>query len=238
MVIAHRGWWKHVDNETQNSRAAVRAAMEAGFYGCEIDVWITADNVLYVNHDASFGGVTLETSSSAAVSSLTLSNGEKMPTLEDMLKIMKEYPESPTKLIIELKEHASADRMKACSQAAAALVASYGLEPRVEYISFSLDACRQLREFSPQTPVAYLRGGMAPSALAPEGINLDYHQDEFKNNPNWIEEARALRLTTNVWTVDNEAAMLDFNAAGVDFITTNMPDVAQGIKEQLDTICY
>lgn len=233
-VIAHRGWWKYVDKETQNSRAAVRAAMEAGFYGCEIDVWITTDNVIYVNHDPSFGGVTIQTSNSSAVSALTLSNGEKMPTLEDLLKIMQEYPDSPTKLIIELKEHSVSTRMKACSQAATALVASYGLEPRVEYISFSLDACKQIRDFSPETPVAYLGGGMTPAGLAFFGINLDYHQDEFKNHPGWIEEAHDLRLTTNVWTVDNEATILDFNLAGVDFITTNVPDIAQEIKEQLD----
>ena len=102
-VIAHRGFWK-ADGAVQNSRAALKAAVDRNLYGSEIDIWITTDGHLMVNHDPSYGGVTIMDSTYDQCKEITLGNGEKMPQLQDMLDIVK-ASDNRTKLIIEVKGH-------------------------------------------------------------------------------------------------------------------------------------
>lgn len=52
---------------------------------------------------------------------------------------------------------------------------------------------------------------------------LDYHESVFDRHPGWIQEARELGLTVNVWTVNDPARMTALVEAGVDFITTDKP---------------
>ena len=54
-VIAHRGFWT-TDGSAQNSLAALVKADSIHCYGSEFDVWLTTDNQLVVNHDATFKG--------------------------------------------------------------------------------------------------------------------------------------------------------------------------------------
>lgn len=49
-VIAHRGFWK-TEGSAQNSITGLQKAAEAGVYGSEFDVQLTADGVVVVNHD-------------------------------------------------------------------------------------------------------------------------------------------------------------------------------------------
>ena len=58
-VIAHRGFWT-TDGSAQNSLAALVKADSIHCYGSEFDVWLTTDNQLVVNHDATFKGVTMK----------------------------------------------------------------------------------------------------------------------------------------------------------------------------------
>ena len=58
-VIAHRGFWT-TDGSAQNSLAALVKADSIHCYGSEFDVWLTTDNQLVVNHDATFKGVTMQ----------------------------------------------------------------------------------------------------------------------------------------------------------------------------------
>lgn len=51
-VIAHRGWHQAPGVKgAENSIAGLRAAQNAGFWGSEFDVHMTADEVLVVRHD-------------------------------------------------------------------------------------------------------------------------------------------------------------------------------------------
>ena len=101
-VIAHRGFWD-APGSAQNSIRALAKADSIGCWGSEFDVWMTADEKLVVNHDASFKGLPIETSQAADVTALTLSNGEHMPLLDDYLKAFAERP--GIKVVCELKVH-------------------------------------------------------------------------------------------------------------------------------------
>ena len=50
-IVAHRGFWR-TDGSAQNSIASFQKAAEIGCWGSEFDVWMTADGVPVVFHDA------------------------------------------------------------------------------------------------------------------------------------------------------------------------------------------
>ena len=58
-IVAHRGYWK-AEGSAQNSIRALVKADSVGADAVELDVWISADSVLYVNHDPDFGGIVIK----------------------------------------------------------------------------------------------------------------------------------------------------------------------------------
>ena len=50
-IIAHRGFWK-TEGSAQNSITALLKANEIKAYVTEVDIWLSADGVPIVNHDA------------------------------------------------------------------------------------------------------------------------------------------------------------------------------------------
>ncbi len=233
-VIAHRGFWK-ADGAVQNSRAALKAAVDRNLYGSEIDIWITTDGHLMVNHDPSYGGVTIMDSTYDQCKEITLGNGEKMPQLQDMLDIVK-ASDNRTKLIIEVKGHGKESLDKAAATAAVNAVRAAGLREKVEYISFSDAACRQIIADDPEAKVAYLSGGVSPGTLRSSGYTgIDYHMTEIRNNPQWVKEAHDLGMTVNVWTVNSETDITEMMNRGVDYITTDDPLTALDIKTHYDS---
>ena len=52
-VVAHRGYW-NVPGASQNSIAALQKADSIHADAVELDVWISSDDVLFVNHDPSY----------------------------------------------------------------------------------------------------------------------------------------------------------------------------------------
>ena len=221
-VIAHRGYWD-TEGAAQNSRASLKNALQLDIYGSETDIWLTTDGHLMVNHDEAFNGVTLQTSTYAQCKDLTLANGEKMPELKEFLQIMKKT-KSRMKLIIEIKKHDRLADNLAAARATVKAVDEYGVADKVEYISFSLDACKELVRCAPKARVAYLNGDITPAVLHIDKITgIDYHLDVLRNNPHWVDEAHGLDMDVNVWTVDKVADMQEMKKLGVDFITTNKP---------------
>ena len=77
------GAWKK-NNLPQNSIASLNEAVKIGCYGSEFDVWMTVDNILVVNHDPEFQGLTIEKVTYAELLTKTMTNGEKIPTLESL----------------------------------------------------------------------------------------------------------------------------------------------------------
>ncbi len=186
-----------------------------------------------VNHDADYDGIVLKEATSADCRALVLANGENMPELSDFLEIMASSA-SPTKLIIEIKDHGSAALNQRAATAAVELVKQYDVASKVEYISFSADACEQIVAEEPGAKVAYLSGGVPPNALHDKGYTgIDYHIDEFRSHPEWVAEAHQAGMTANVWTVNDAkdiAVMVNLN---VDYITTDIPLEASALISEM-----
>ena len=227
-VIAHRGFWDKAGS-AQNSRSSLQNAFDAKCYGSEIDVWITTDGHVMVNHDATLNGVEIQKSTYAQVKNLKLSNGESIPELKEFLEMLAK--EDSTKLIIEIKTHSDERRGIAAVDSAVKQVKDRGLQDKVEYIAFSLNLCRELVKQDPSAHVAYLNGDIAPKTLYEYGImGLDYTAKSYRNNPSWATDARKLGMTTNVWTINDAATMIEMTNMGIDFVTTNAPLLAQQIE--------
>ena len=232
-VIAHRGVWNNSD-ASQNSVASLNAALAMKVYGSETDVWSTTDGHLMINHDATINGINIENSTYDQVKDQKLKNGETISQLQDFLNILKTST-SPTKLVLEQKEHSSDARNEAVAQAIVAAVNAAGVQNKVEYISFSLAACKTFAKYAPGVRVAYLKGGMAPADLHKDGITgLDYHIAEFRAHPEWVKQAHDLGMSTNVWTVDAPKDMAYITNLGIQFVTTNKSAEATIIKAYYD----
>ena len=218
-VIAHRGHYINVEGSTENSITSLRKAQELNIYGAEFDVWMTLDGVLIVNHDDVIQGIMIQDVPYEKIKDLRLENGEILPTLEAYLQQGKQ--DRTTRLILELKPHSTKEREDRAVAAVVKMVEEMGVKDQTEYISFSLNICKELRARSPQAHVAYLGGDIAPNALKAMNIpGISYSIGALRNNMHWIKEAQDLGMTVNVWTLYTEVDMREMINAGVDFITS------------------
>jgi glycerophosphoryl diester phosphodiesterase len=223
-VIAHRGAWKK-QNLPQNSIASLREAIRLGCEGSEFDVWMTADSILVVNHDADFYGLPIETSTYQELLQKKHPNGEQIPTVEAYL--LEGMKQSRTKLIMEIKpSEVSGERGLSIAKKVVDMVHRLGAEEWVDYIGFDHNMCLKIIELDPKANVAYLEGDKSPKELADAGFfGLDYHHSLLRKRPEWIEEAHELGLTVNAWTVNKVEEMEWLLSKRVRFITTDEPEL-------------
>ena len=202
-VIAHRGYWK-APNSAQNSLASFSKADSIGVFASEIDVWLTADDRLIVNHDRVFKGtdINMERSTQRDICNIVLANGENIPTLDAYLKLVTTKPD--TRLVLEMKSLSDLSREDLAAEKIVKALRKYGLVERTDIIAFSLKKIKKL--------------GLA---------GIDYSIEALRKHPEWVEQAHKLGLEVNVWTVDKEEDMRYFIDLGVDYITTNYPEQLQ-----------
>lgn len=222
-VIAHRGAWKK-NNFPQNSIASLNEAVRLGCYGSEFDVWMTADGILVVNHDPEFQGLTIEKVKYEELLTKTMSNGEKIPTLEAYLKEGKK--QRSTKLILEIKPSLiSKERGIEVTNKSIEMVKKVGIIDWTEYISFDYDYCKRVLEVLPKAKVAYLKGDISAEQMKADHLTgVDYHYSIYQKD-GWIENAKKIGLTVNAWTVNTVPEIQWLLKQQVDYITTNEPEL-------------
>lgn len=229
-VIAHRGAWK-AQGFPQNSLASLREAIRLGCEGSEFDVWMTADEILVVNHDHDFQGIDIETATYEQLLALKLPNGENIPTLKEYLT--EGMKQTGTKLILEFKpSRISVERSEKVGEMAVKTVKELGSEKWVDYITFSYEGGKKAIATDPDANVAYLNGDRSPAQLKKDGFfGFDYNIRVLRQKPEWIREAQKLGLTVNAWTVNNEEDMKWLLEQKADFITTDEPELLFALIE-------
>ena len=228
-IVAHRGYWD-LPGGAQNSIASLKKAQEFGCWGSEFDLHLTADDVVVVNHDATLGGVSIQSSPFDDIRGYALKNGEQPSTLDDYLT--QGGKNADCILVLELKPHKDAERENVLiDRCLEALKAHKLLNPKkVVFISFSYHICRELARRCPGYTVQYLEGDKAPALLHADGITgIDYHYNVLFKHPEWVDEAHSLGMSVNAWTVDDEKDMKKLIGLGVDQITTNDPALLREI---------
>ncbi|AHF13046.1 glycerophosphoryl diester phosphodiesterase [Barnesiella viscericola DSM 18177] len=221
-AVAHRGYWT-CEGSAQNSLTSLQKAYEAGCWGSELDIWLTADGELVVNHDAhTLDGLVIEKTDSKQLLKSKLKNGETLPSLEAYLDAGKLL--TPMMLVLELKTQSTPERNIELARKVVDMVKDKGMEDQVEYIAFSNQVGTELIRLAPEAKVAYLNGDKTPAELKELGYTgLDYEDRVLKAHEDWIDAAHLLGLTVNVWTVNDEDDLRYFIDRKADYITTNEP---------------
>ena len=240
LVVAHRGYWKTAgatgpQTATESAQNSIRSLCKADSihcWGSEFDLWMSADGVLFINHDATINGIEIQRSLAKDVAAQRLPNGEYISTLDQYLSEFQNHPN--LQAVLEVKPHADLIHESLCVMKTLATVHHYGLENRITYITFSPNAMCVLIKYAPKgTEVYYLNGEMPPQKLKEIGAaGMDYHYSVFQAHPEWITECKKLGLKTNAWTVNKEADLRWCINHGIDFITTNEPELLQTLLKE------
>lgn len=231
-IVAHRGFWD-CEGSAQNSIAALTRAQDEKLFGSELDIIITSDGTAVVHHDDRINGLRIDDTPYHKIKDCKIANGETLPTLEDYLK--QASKDKSVKLILEIKPHSTINKEDCAVLIVAGLVEKYRMQKQVEYISFSLNICRKIKEIEPKAKVSYLEGNLSPENVKRAGLDgIDYHFSLFKLHPDWINRAHRLGLTVNAWTVNRTEDMKQLINGGADYITTDNPLLLKDILNQLN----
>lgn len=151
--LAHRGYHDLTAGIPENSCAAFRAAIAAG-YGIELDVQLSRDGQAMVFHDYDLGRLTAEKGpvrqrSSADLSQIPLTSGnEGIPSLPEILALVA----GQAPLLIEIKDQDGAMMRDVGPLEVAVARALQGYPGPVAVMSFNPHAVEAFAEASPHTP--------------------------------------------------------------------------------------
>ncbi len=223
-VVAHRGAWKNTGT-SQNSMGSLKNAIKAGSAWSELDIWLSADGVPVLSHDAVIGGINIEESPIKEIKKVTLANGEFVPTLEECLDLI--MTQNKTRIFIEIKPSAiSPERTILLAKETVNLVHSKKAQGWVKYISFDINSLIAVMEQDPFAEAAYLGSDKTIEELHDLNFwGVDFNRGMFENNDNLVADAHELGMTVNVWTVNDPQTMQHLLDLGVDFITTDHPEI-------------
>ncbi len=151
--LAHRALHNVADGRPENSRAAICAAIEAG-YGIEIDVQLSSDGEAMVFHDYHLerltdiqGAVQLYTAAALRETPLRGSD-EGIPDLPEVLKLVA----GQVPLLIELKDQDGAMGTNIGTLERAIAEALVGYVGDVAVMSFNPNSVALMRELCPNIP--------------------------------------------------------------------------------------
>jgi glycerophosphoryl diester phosphodiesterase len=230
-VTAHRGYADHVP---ENSLGAFRAAIESGADWAELDVQLTADNVVLVQHDQDFarvggdprrpGQLTL-----AETQQLTLRTragqpvpGEHPPPLKSVIDLAR----GRIKLNVELKVYAGDRRIAA---ATAKLLRDEQFEDQCVVASLDYEALQLAKAANPRLRTAAIVsvkvGDLSRLAVDALSVNVNLATDELLRN------AREQGKEVMVWTVDDVWLARRLVGRGVRNLITNDPPPLVALRE-------
>lgn len=232
-IVAHRGFYKTAGSE-ENTLSSLANAQRLGVYGVEFDVNMTSDGELIIFHGPKIDErLDAQKNSYAEISQVTLANGHKIPTLRQWLAQGLKYPD--TKLILEMKKHSTPEIETQVAEKIVALCREMGTMGQMEFISFSLHACREFVRLAPECCVTYVSSNLwtevdADMALREGFGGISYNLNVFMNRPELVARANELGIATTLWMVEN-GEVADWGVKhGVTYLSTDFPDM---MKEYL-----
>lgn len=166
--IAHRALHDRAARRPENSRAAVRAAVAAG-YGIEIDLQLSRDGQAMVFHDETLDRLTAQTGaladrSAADLAAIALRDADDgIPTLPEVLALIG----GRVPLLIEIKDQTltMSPTDGRLEQATAAALAGYG--GPVAVMSFNPHAIATMARLAPDLPRGLTTSSYDPEDWAP-----------------------------------------------------------------------
>jgi glycerophosphoryl diester phosphodiesterase len=225
LVIAHRG---DSSRALENSTEAVRLALSLPADMIEIDIRKSRDNVLYVMHDKDTGrtadrNLDIEESTSDEIGDVRLKNGESIPVLMDILKLVS----GKAGLNIEIK-----------SDGAGGLCAGHllgaGYHGHVLISSFKEREVFDARRVMPGLPTSQIFDSFTlndVNGYKAKGYSVISLKKKTVSEE-LISACHGRNIKVYVWTVDEEDEMKKFITWGVDGIYSNRPAILKGLVEK------
>jgi glycerophosphoryl diester phosphodiesterase len=218
-AIGHRGVRGPLP---ENTRAAFRAALDAGLDGLETDVQRARDGALVLVHDPEIGGLRVTAASLAELRAVS----PGLTTLEELLDLVRAHP--GTLLNVELKTLGWSDG--GLSRAVADALLASGLAERLLVSSFNPLALLRLRLRAPALRTAYLWSDepQVPRLLRHPWPGALLHVDALHPPHRLVTQRavatwRARGLIVNTWTVNDADDVGRVVEAGVDGVMADLP---------------
>ena len=217
-VIGHRG---AAGLEPENTLRSVRRAIELGVDRVEIDVRVSRDERLVIMHDET---VDRTTNGHGYVSELTFDDlrsldagmGEKIPTLDEILK----FTMGKAKLEIELK-------VPEATEPTIQLIEERNAEKDVIVISFIHELLERVHDLNPNIKTGALffevPKDILQRALKAHASSIHVY---YRNvNSELVKEAHRSGLEVAVWNPNRIEEMREMIGLGVDAIGSDRPDI-------------
>lgn len=241
--VAHRGG---AGLAPENTLAAFRLGLEHAADAVELDVHLSLDGALIVMHDADARRTTARAGeiSALTLAELRLLNAaatykghhpgrQRIPTLDEVLELIR----GRARVQIEIKLRGDRKRYPGIESKVLETIKRYDMMADAVVISFNFPTLHTITEIEPQVQTcalissAYLsrfarpRGAVLVAAhLAAQGFHW------VGVNQNWmtarlLHALRARHFQVGVWTVNDPLAIRKFADMGMDFITSDRPDL-------------
>lgn len=232
-IVAHRGAWKQ-SGVLQNSIRSFQNAVALGCQGSELDVWLTADNRVVLSHDPHVYGMEVENTNLAELFQNTVHKDDPVPSLQELLLVARR--QNTTRPIIEIKDSQKGlFRTLQLTDSVVSIVHRMKMQGYVEYISFNYDVLKRIRQLDPTAKILYLMEGKNElQDLVNDSISgIDYSYYAYRQDKNLFQKAKEKGLLTNVWTVNNAEELFLYYQLGLDYITTDEPELLLKIIKSL-----
>lgn len=232
-ITAHRGSSKRAP---ENTMAAIEAAMEEMADYSEIDVQLTKDGQVVVCHDLNakrvagvnrrIGKMTLDEVEALDVGSSFGKEykGEKIPTLEEVLKACK----GRMNLNIELKNIGSHTDLP---EKTAQLISEYHMEDQCVISSVRLSYLKEIKEINPELKTGYILAAAYGYYYENDDIDFISIRSSFVTKK-MVEAAHENGKAVHVWTVNKKSELEEMKRLGVDNIITDDPARAREVLYQ------
>jgi glycerophosphoryl diester phosphodiesterase len=231
-VTAHRG---HARLAPENTLSAVRKAIASGADFAEIDVQMTADDVVVLLHDSDLQRVAGIPRRIADIRYDELRAidvgswfdrsfaGERVPTLVEVMNAAR----GKIKLNIELKFYGPGRRL---AKEVARLIREQDLAAECLVTSMNYDALEVVRQHCPEVRtgliVAHALGDVSRLEVEVLSVRADWLSDEV------LRAAHRRGQEVHVWTVNDAGQMIRLIKRGVDNILTSDPDLAIRVRDE------
>lgn len=150
----------------------------------------------------SIKGHMVEDTPASVLTSIELSAGEYLPTVEQYIRTAME--QNKTGLVVEIKPSGKS------------------IERTLELT----DKLEQVLKIDPLAKTAYLGSNKSVEEISQSGMwGVDFNISMFRKDPLLVKKAKERGLTVNVWTVNSEEDLRAMIDLGVDYITTNEPEL-------------
>lgn len=230
-VAAHRG---DSYSAPENSLSGIRSAIEKGVDAVEIDVMLTKDGVVILNHDVTLQRVagvptrvdemTYEEVSKINYLRQLFSDqliDEKVPTLDEVLE---EFKEEDTTLIIEMK---SVDSNVELAEKVVELIKKHEMEDLIYVQAFDYKLLQEVRYRNSDIKIGQI---LFLSAGNLADLDVDFYTiRQTMLSERFIKKARKQNREVWVWTVNIERNIREVLKYDIDGIITDYPEKVQRV---------